>query len=520
MDRLRPRSAAVLAALVARRGRIVSKDELIAAAWPSPAVTDESVAQCIADIRRAIGDRDRTLIETHPKRGYRLALPERTHGRRVPLGAAALILVLLLVGAVLMPRNPPGPVAAADRPSLAVLPFEDRGGGILADGFAEDLTIALVTLSALDVVPSAITQSLDETDRPAGEIAEALGARYLLDGSLRRHGGGLQVTAELMDAPEGRVIWAGAYDGAPEQLFEFHDEILGALVEALSLTLSEEERARMAHRGGGSLAAYEEMLRGRHAAAELTRMGNLRAERHFRRALEILPDYARAHAGLADVHVMRLENGWSSLPAADEQRAMFYARRARALDPDMAYAEYVLGRLHAVGRNGSMGQSAAHLRRAMELAPGDDDARVFYAVTRILDGAPEEALTILEAAIAGHPAPPFWYHLAQGHALIHLDRAEEALDPLGRCLEQMPTAPYCLRYRIVAEGAAGRADDALWTAAEYEALGFEASVSAIMPLFIDKDEERRERLREGLRAAGLPENDRGASPAPMGGEGE
>lgn len=140
----------------------------------------------------------------------------------------------------------------------------------------------------------------------------------------------------------------------------------------------------------------------------------------------------------------------------------------------------------------------------MSLAPGDVDARVLYAVVRLLDGDAEEALSILDQAIAGHPAPPFWYHVGRGHALLILGQPAAASEAFETCLSRMPTAPYCLRFQIAALGMLGRTEDALWAATEYEALGHEATVAAIMSTILNRPSEARSHVRSGLLVSGVP----------------
>lgn len=365
--RLRPRSLDVLRALVLRLGRIVSKDELVAAARPGPAVTDESVSQCIADIRRALGDGNRTILETFPKRGYRLNGSAGRRPRRPVLAVGtALGLVLILALGWRMYGSPQAATVSAvpARPSVDVLGFSDEGEALLARGFAEDLTIALTGIAGLDVIPSA-TALAQDTERDAlSDIAGTLGARHLVDGSFRREGERLRVSVELVDGQSGHIAWAELFDGDATDVFDFRDHTLDDLTEALSLNLSDDERARLMHRGTDSLPAYyDELLLGRRASGQLTRSDNLAAERHFRRALEIAPDFPEPHARLAETYVLRLENACSTLPDADVRKAQFYAHRGLALDPDLALGEYVLGRLNAVTLDGDLNEAAASRAR-------------------------------------------------------------------------------------------------------------------------------------------------------------
>jgi len=139
----------------------------------------------------------------------------------------------------------------------------------------------------------------------------------------------------------------------------------------------------------------------------------------------------------------------------------------------------------------------------MSLKPDNDDARIYFAVVKSFTGKADEAVAIIDSVLATHPQPPFWYFLGHSDALVQLDRYEEAAVALEKCLNQMPTAPYCLRLQIVNFGLMGQRDDAEWAAIEYEALGHHLEIDTIIRLLLKRPPEHTERLRRGLRAAGL-----------------
>lgn len=528
---LRAMSAKALALLASNAGRLVTKDDLIEKVWPGHAVTDESISQCITDIRRAIGDTDHTLLKTFPKKGYRLKVGEgsvQTPPARVSLPVKSISLVLLLLVIVFvvfdfgfeeptianpgssnfLTLNPPAaPNLTAQ--SIAVLPFSaegsDTGQSFFAEGFAEDLIVNLSEIAGLRVTSSATSFAVPSHRDDATSIAKSLNVRYLVDGSVRRFDDQIRISVQLIDGSSGTNIWAKRYDGKISEVFAFRDDVLGALTKALSLRLSPNEQQRFQHRGTENVAAFEALLRGRRAISHFSLTQSLNAERYFKQAIELDPNYALAHASLAHVYVIRLENHWTKSPLSDEERAFHYVNRALELDDRLASAEYTLGRLFSVIEHSDMSAAAKHLKRAIELQPYNEDARVYYAVIMDITGHSEASLSIFEAAIGGHPSPPFWYHFSYGHALFTLKRYAEASGPLGVCVEQSPTAPYCLRFQIANYAYLDRVEDAQWAAQEYEILGFDLSIQAIMKTPLEMDPDARAHYRNGLMKAGIPE---------------
>ena len=174
-----------------------------------------------------------------------------------------------------------------------------------------------------------------------------------------------------------------------------------------------------------------------------------------------------------------------------------------AIDPDLWLAHYAAGRLHSISTKDSLAKAESHLERAMSLQPDNDDARVYYAALKIFQGKADEAVAIIEPIIATHPNPPFWYYLTLGNGLFHLGKHDAAEDAFDKCLTQMPSSPYCLRFQIANFGAMGREDDAMWLLEEYGILGFDTSLSGILELLLYQAPTYRDRMEKALRAAGV-----------------
>lgn len=520
---LRAKSLQMFAVLLAERGRLVSKDRLSDLVWPGVIATDESIARCIADIRKALEDSAHSIVETFPKQGYRLNAEEASldtpklllaHPNRVMAFAAAVCVLAVMAGGWWMynarDRGNDGTVstilqAKNLRKAVAILPFatqaaEDR---FLAAGLSDDLEIHLAEFSGIFMVSQAQSQLLAGTSENPIELARALDALYLVTGAVRQNADRVSVSLQLIDGSDGTTVWADRYEGSREGILEFRDGLPDALVGAMSIALDSRDRQRLALQETDDPLAFEYVMRARQALSAFSYEGSLAAERHLRRAFGRDPTYARAYAELAAAFVIRLENDWVVLSSADIEKAFFFAEKALELDPDLWLGHYALGRLNSVVPDGNVDEALRHLRTAMSLQPANDDARIYYAIMTTMSGKPKDALPLFENVMAAHPQPPFWYYLGLGNTLFHLRRYDEAEKALSTCLQQMPNSPYCLRTNIAVYARLGRLDDAKWAIEEYEALGYVADLEVMMKITIERDPEMRKHLSESYRMAGL-----------------
>lgn len=509
---LRAKSHQFLLFMLKERRRVVSKAELAEAVWAGLVVTDESISQCATEIRKFLADQDHTILETFPKRGYRLNANAKSHEAVSGTAKATFLFAAVTIIAVgtawIGTRLAAPPASPVMREVVAVLPFHDTGEAqtnTLADGLAQDLTVRLAELSNVQVLPSSLAFSVNEDGVQALEAAKSLGARFVVDGNLAVDEDKLRVSVELIDGAKGTISWAGSYDGLPGQLVEFRDHIIENIATSINASINAKDLERLRTTGTENPDAYQQIILGRLAVSQFTRETSHQAEKHFRRAIEFDPEHARAYAELAGVYAIRMENGWTVLTLADEEKALFFAKKALELDPDLWLGHYALGRLYSTLRSKDFDKAEHHLERAMALQPANDDARVYYGATKIFQGKAEEAAKITESVVASHPNPPFWYYLTLGNAYLMTGKHEEAERALDQCLQQMPSAPYCLRFQIANFGHMGRTEDAEWLIEEYKILGFTATVPAVMGLLLDEDTDHRAWLKAAFRSAGLPE---------------
>ncbi|WP_166504571.1 winged helix-turn-helix domain-containing protein [Thioclava sp. IC9] len=506
---LRPQSAKVLAVLLAARGEMVGKERLMEAVWPDTHVTDDSLVQCISEIRKALGPRDGKRLQTLPRKGYRLAVdaPVAT-GTRARLGALSVLAVMMVAiaaGLFFWPLTK----ATADPKTIAVMPFRNMSGdvdqGYFSNGVAEDLIVSLSSLSDMRVLARGTSFPLADAHRDIREVAKILKADYLLEGSVRRVDRTLRVSANLVDGRTGQNIWAERYDGSVEDLFDFQDKVLAQIMRVLSVRLSRAERERLGIRGTEDIAAYDAYLRGRELENLYSRDTNLRAEEALKSALRRDPDFALAHAHLAQVYSFRVENNWTQDRDRYIRAAFEAAEKSVTLDPKLPFAHFSLGRLYTRSFAPDLEQAILHYNEAIRLDPNYVDAYVFLANTYIFIGKAEEALPLISDAFARNPVPPFWYHLAEGMARYFLGDYDAAEIALVRARDQNPTAPFPYRFLIATYGQMGNLDEAEWMAMEYESLGRSATVSALLESASIQDAAYRARFAEGFRKAGLAE---------------
>jgi TolB-like protein len=247
---LRPKSFEVLRFLIENEGRLVSRDDLLNAVWPGVTVTEESLTQCVSEVRNALGDPGQRIIKTVPKRGYVFAVPVNSehHGGR---DASA-------------PSRPASRVL--DDPSIAVLPFANLSGDAsqeyLSDGITEDIINGLSYFSDLSVIARSSSFSYKGRAIDVREVGQQLGVRYIVEGSVRRMGDRIRITAELVGAQSGVRRWAERFDRDLGDIFAIQDEITHSIVRIVVAHLDNAEEERVSRMPASSWTAYDLLMRG------------------------------------------------------------------------------------------------------------------------------------------------------------------------------------------------------------------------------------------------------------------
>ena len=480
---LRAQSFAVLRHLVETAGRTVSKDELIATVWGGVSVTDDSLVQCVRDVRRALGDEAQKVVRTVPRRGYRLDLPEtgparsmRTDLFRIAAGIALICLVALVGWQVFRPQ--PARVAA-DVPVVAVLPFENMSADPALDymgkGLADDLIAMLARTPDMAVVSALSSFPFGSAPVDLRQVGAELGAGYLLRGGVRREGDNLRITAQLVDAATGQHLWAERFDRAGADPLELQDEIAGLVVGALTgergLIVRSEYRAASG-KDTANLGEYDHYLRGHDFFLRFDgRDSNDRAADIWREGLANYPDSALLKVMLGWHHSLAGGLLWSDDPATDVAAAGRLVRSVLAEDDPSPrvrqYAQWLFARVLNQERKPT--RALAEARRAVDLAPYDAFMLSALAQMLVEGGETDQSrqwleqgarlapgltwlhnqtwgnLLRLEGDYAGSVSQydqsgrlPFYHQLVRAISLVRLGRIDEAQAAVAKMREEAP----------------------------------------------------------------------------------
>jgi TolB-like protein/lipoprotein NlpI len=401
--------------------------------------------------------------------------------------------------------NLPAPKRLADRPSVAVLPFKnlsgDAGQDFFSDGITEDVITALGRFSNLLVIAKSATFPFKGSNAAPAEIGRLLDARYLLDGSIRRAGSRIRVTAALTEAATGRQVWSETYDAEGDDIFSVQDDIAKRVVGAAAIKLTRFEQQRALAKPTSSLAAYEYVLRGRDFFSHATRADNDEASELFQRAIDLDPNYAEAYAALGGSHYEAVISGWSQFREEELQQAEALAQKALALDPATTRAYRLLADIDLFRKRYDL--ALGKLDRALEINPSDADNYAHRGSISVWAGRAAEGLPWLEGALR--------FDRANGFAAARLcmayyfvDRYDDAIDACDRALSREPGRnTQLLTHPTLAAAYAqtGRSQDA-----ERE----RAVVARLWPFFDLRTfaaqfatQEARDHMLDGLKKAGF-----------------
>ncbi len=509
--RMRRQSLDVLSVLAAHAGEVVGKEQIVEAVWPGIATTDDSLVQCIADIRRTLG---RDVVETFPKRGYRLcqtAAPpasDRSPGhagrfrafRALALVAFAVLPVLLYVFWPSGSDEPIVPPPVSSDLTLAVLPFVNLGGNpdlrYFSDGLSEDLTTDLSKVEQLTVISNASSFDFPDAEKDFRKIAGILGVRYLVRGTVRHHEDRIRINVSLVDPYDGFNLWAERFDWDRDHPFEIQEEMIRRILQALSLSID----TQVPDTPHVEPDAYYMLLRGLEPLRKLTANGNREARVFFERALDLDPDYARAHANIAVTYgretVFRYQD---EISRPSIEKGLEAAITAIRLDPKIPDAYFAVGVLNQA--IGEYANALAAARHAIRLDGNYSDGYALLAEVAVHGGDLDEALTAIRRAKLLHPLFPFSYDWIEGHILFQLGRYDEAQPLLEKAVAGNPGFYRGLITLAANYGQQGNRTAALQTLDSVLAIkpDFDAVTEAEQTAYLFED--RRDRLARGLEMA-------------------
>ena len=397
------------------------------------------------------------------------------------------------------------PMEPPEKPSIAVLPFENMSGDpeqeYFSDGITEDIITDLSKISALFVIARNSSFTYKGKTATVGQVSRELGVRFVLEGSVRKAANRVRINAQLIDGTTGGHVWAERYDRELEDIFAVQDEVTREIVSALELKLTADEQERLSAKGTDNLDAYDHFLRGRELVWRLTREGTAQARPLLERAIELDPDFAPAFATLAVAHVSDYVNRWSEAPERSLDRAHELAQRAVELDESDPSAHYALGVVLIWIRDHEA--SIAHSQRALTLDPNFAPAYSSLGNALQYAGRFEEALALFDKALRLDPLYPDIILHFQGHSHFMLGRYKEAAATLRRRLIRNPDSDVSRVLLAACYGHLGRFEEARAEWAEALRVNPDYSLEQKRRILPYKNPADFDRITEGLKKAGL-----------------
>jgi TolB-like protein/Tfp pilus assembly protein PilF len=414
---LAPKAVDLLIALVEAQGEPVGKRELLQRVWPGTVVEEGSLTSHISMLRRVLGEGagGERFIETIPKRGYRFVGP-------------------------CVAATQTASAAGRERLMLVVLPFENLSGGEKHDYFSEGLTEEMISQLArlspehLGVIARTSAMQYRSTTKTVLQIGRELGVSHLLEGSVRRAGDRVRITAQLIRVSDETHLWADGYERDLTDILALQAEVARAIAREIQVKLTVGAEQRLARAAALDPRAYEAYLHGRHLWNRRTEEGMRRSIALYEEAIRRDPDYAMAYAGVADSYVMLACRGMMS--AKDTfRKARAAARKALELEADLGEAHGALAhvRLH----DWDWEELDRDFKRAIELHPAQPIVYYWYGEYLMSMGRPEEAIAVTRRALQADPQSPV-IGASLGMILYLARRYDEAVQVLQRAHEIDP----------------------------------------------------------------------------------
>ena len=472
-----------------------------------------------------------------PVQVYRVLTEPETSGKitrerkRAPqswkrMALAAVVIVLIgVVGAVswLRPWEPTIEPASVeriafplpDKPSIAVLPFTNLSGDsaqeYFADGMTEDLITDLSKLSDLFVIARNTMFTYKGKVVKVHQVAEDLGVRYVLEGSVRRSGDQIRVNAQLIDAMTGGHIWAERYDGIATDIFAVQDAFLRKIVGALALNLSEGEQAAIASGQTSNLEAREIFQQGWDHYLRYTAEDNAKAAEYFKQAVGLDPAYGRAYSALGMVYVRGCQWRWNKELGLSPSGAFDTGEQYLIKGEEHSSSMTKVAASQMYLYDGKNDKAFTEAARAVALDPNDPEAQVAMGLAMITTGRPEAGLEFVETALRLSPNHPTHYVLAQAMAYFAMHDLEQVVIILSTALERDPGAVdlaplLAASYARLDQREEARASLELWKPdASHPELRTELAAYHF-PFTFSVDREFLDRLNDGLQIAALPQD--------------
>lgn len=536
---LRPKTFALLVYLTSQPSRLLTKDELIEAVWPDVTVSDDSLVQCISELRAALDDGEQRLIKTVPRRGYlfdavplatpsggttvetcthvapsRDSSPASRSGSLPRLVAVAALCAVALAGAWWFGLSRQGESRTlVSKNTITILPITGAGGdhaADLAESVTEDLTIEVSRLPDTVVILHPPASSQSGSDGDARSIGRRLDVAYVLSGSLQRQAETVSIAVKLQQTDTGALLWSDRFDYTEQAGWNWRRDITARIANALKVRIDEAGAAPDGPYAGRRFAAIDPTLQGWRLLKRVhMREEPQRARALFEKALETDPDSASALAGLALSHITEVLSRWSKAPHNQIALAAQAIERSLVLQPNDARANYV--RSLVLSTQGRIDEAEQSIQRALALYPEFPRALQRLGFLKLQQGRPEDVAAPVTLALRLDPLNAEHVslaHLTLGMAEFHLRHDDAAYAHMRQATISSPQNGFAWQWLAAIDALHGRTEQARTNLIEYQkripghTLGsLKASEPSRHPAFW----QERGRFYEGLKLAGLPE---------------
>jgi adenylate cyclase len=432
-------------------------------------------------------------------------------GRGLRVALAAVIVLLLIVGGLLIWRTafPPVQVASVekmafplpDKPSIAVLPFdnlsEDPKQEYFSDGLTEEIISALGSVPRLFVIARNSTFTYKGKPVKVQQVSEELGVRYVLEGSVRKSGDKVRITAQLIDALDGHHLWAKRYDRNLEDIFAVQDELTKEIIMSMQVKLTEGEQARAFARGTDNLEAYLKCLQANELVHRVNPESNALGKQLAEEAVALDPDYAWAYYNLGRAHQLDVWLRTSKSPRESIGKAIGFMKKAIALDDTLAEAHGRLGFIYSM--IGKHDEGIAQAEQGVAVNPNSAMAHVMLGKTLSFAGRWEESIPPYKKAIRLNPIPPNMYLYSLGLSYGFTGQYDEAITWCEKAVREAPESLYARIMMTVVYS---------WSGQDEKSRAEAAEVLRIQPKYTIREQRYKrkediERFNGALRKAGL-----------------
>jgi adenylate cyclase len=435
---------------------------------------------------------------------------------RAAIGLVVVVIAVIAAIAIWKYYTPPTPkmeVASKekmafplpDKPSIAVLPFVNMSGDPQQEYFSDGLTEEIIT--ALSKTPKLFVIARNSSSVYKGktvnvqQVSRELGVKYVLEGSVRRSGNQLRITAQLIDATTGSHLWAERYDRELKDIFATQDEITMKILTSLQVSLTEGEAARMQAKGTNNLDAYLLFLQGWREAGSMNKDGNFLGRQMAEKAIALDPKYALAYNLLATTYMNEVVLGLSKDPRLSLKKAMELTQKAIALDNSLAWPHALLGWIYTLMLQHDKG--IAECEQAVNLEPNSAISYFYLSLALKYAGRPKEAIRMAKEAMRLNPIPPGFYYQNLTHLYCFTGQYEEAIKAGKEAIRVEPNNFTVRAFLTVAYSLYGRQEEARIEAAEVLRLNPKFLVDSWAKTMPFKSEADRELTIGALRKAGL-----------------